>query len=225
MSSVLFNIAIDWVLRRSVEDQRRGIRWTPFSTLEELDFADDLALLSHAWRHIQEKTDRLSIFSNHVGLTISLKKTEAMCVNVPSPIEIRVRGQGILYTDKFTYLGSVFCQDGGTDVDIRNRLNKARNAFMSLRSVWRSANYSTKTKLRIYQSCLLSTLLYGSECWRMTEHDLSRLASFHTASLRKILRIFWPRKISNDELLKQTKQEDIGTLVTRVDRARTAKGQ
>ena len=49
----------------------------------------------------------------------------------------------------------------------------------------------------------------------MTEHDLSRLASFHTASLRKILRIFWPRKISNDELLKQTKQEDIRTLVTR----------
>ena len=96
-----------------------------------------------------------------------------------------------------------------------NRLNKARNAFMSLRSVWRSASYSTKTKLRIYQSCVLSTLLYGSECWRMTEHDLSRLASSHTASLRKILRIFWPRKISNDELLKRTKQGDIRTLVTR----------
>ena len=98
---------------------------------------------------------------------------------------------------------------------MRNRLNKARNAFMSLRSVWRSANYSTKTKLRIYQSCVLSTLLYGSECWRMTEHDLSRLASFHTASHWKILRIFWARKISNSELLKQTKQEDIRTLVTR----------
>ena len=33
MSSVLFNIAINWVLRRTVEDQRRGIRWTPFCTL------------------------------------------------------------------------------------------------------------------------------------------------------------------------------------------------
>ena len=145
--SVLFNIAIDWVLRRTVEDQRRGIRWTPFSTLEVLDsVADDSALLSHIRQHIQEKTDRLSIFSNQVGLTISLKKTEAMCANVPSPTEIRVRGQGIPYTDKFTHLGSVLCQDGGTGVDIQNRLNKARNAFMSLRSVWRSASYSTKTK-------------------------------------------------------------------------------
>ena len=45
MLSVLFNIAIDWVLRRTMEDQRRGIRWTPFSTLEDLDFADDIARL------------------------------------------------------------------------------------------------------------------------------------------------------------------------------------
>ena len=91
--SVRFNIAIDWVLRRTVDDQRRGKRWTPFSTLEDLDFADGLALLSHTWQHIQEKADRLSLFSNQIGLTIILKKTEAMCVNVPSPTEIRVRGQ------------------------------------------------------------------------------------------------------------------------------------
>ena len=114
-------------------------RWTPFSTLKDLDFADDLALLSHTRQHIQEKTGRLSIFSNQVGLKISLKKTENMCVNVPSPTEIRVRGQGIPYTDKFTYLGSLLCQDGGTGVDIQNRLNKAINSFTSLRSVWRLA--------------------------------------------------------------------------------------
>ena len=37
--------------------------------------------------------------------------------------------------------------------------------------------------------------------------------TFKTASLRKILRIFWPRKISNDELLNQTKQEDSRTFI------------
>ena len=61
MSPVLFNIAIDWVLRRPVEDQRRGIRWTPYSTLEDLDFADDVALLSHTRHHIREKTDQLGM--------------------------------------------------------------------------------------------------------------------------------------------------------------------
>ena len=156
--------------------------------------------------------DWLSIFSNQTGLTISLKKTEAMCVNVSSPLKVRIGRQAISYTDKFTYPGS---QGGGTGVDIQNRLNKEKSAFMSFRPVWRSASYSTKMKLRIYQSCVLSTLLYGSECWRMIEHDLSKLVSFHTTRLRKILRIFWPWKISNDQLLKQTKQEDIPTVITR----------
>ena len=178
-----------------MEDQQRGIRWTPFTILEDLDFTDDLALLFHTRQHIQEKTDRLSIFSNQVGLRISFRKTEAMCVTVPSPTKIRVRGQDIPYTNKFTYLGGVLCRDGGTSVDIQSRLDKSRNAFMSLRSVWRSGTYSTKTNLRIYQSCVLSTILYSSECWRMTKEDLSKLAPFHTANLRKILRIFWPQKI------------------------------
>ena len=68
-----------------MEDQQRGIRWTPFTILEDLDFADDLALLSHTRQHIQETTDRLSMFSNQVGLRTSLKKTETMCVKCPFP--------------------------------------------------------------------------------------------------------------------------------------------
>ena len=48
---------------------------------------------------------------------------------------------------------------------------KARNTFRMLNNLWRSSEYSTKTKLRLYQNCALSTLLYGSECWRMTESD------------------------------------------------------
>lgn len=99
---------------RRPEDQKRGIRWTPFSALEDLNFAYDLALLSHTLLHMQEKTDRLCMFSTQVGLTIRLNKTEAMYVNASSPAKIKVRGQDILYTDKFTYLGGLLCQEGGT---------------------------------------------------------------------------------------------------------------
>ena len=52
-------------------------------------------------------------------------------------------------------------------------------------------------ELRLYQSCIFSTLLYGSECWRKTESDLNKLSTFHTKNLRRILRIFWPETISN----------------------------
>ena len=47
MSAFFFNLVIDRMMRHTTEDQPRGIRWTLFDMLEDLDFADDLALLSH----------------------------------------------------------------------------------------------------------------------------------------------------------------------------------
>ena len=47
MSALLFNITIDWVMRQTTQVKNRGIRWNLFTNLDDLDFADDFALLSH----------------------------------------------------------------------------------------------------------------------------------------------------------------------------------
>ena len=47
LSPFLFLLAIDWIMRRTTSNKRNGIQWTLWSQLEDLDFADDLALLSH----------------------------------------------------------------------------------------------------------------------------------------------------------------------------------
>ena len=131
--------------------------------------------------------------AQQVGLMISQKKTEVMMLNVWNPLPIKVNGEDLPTTEEFTYLGSTVRHGGRAGSDIKNRLNKARNVFRMLNNVWQSSQYSTKTKLMLYQSCVLPTLLYGSECWRMTESDLNQLSTFHTKSLRRILRIFWPK--------------------------------
>jgi len=43
MSRILFLVVVDWIQRQATSDKRRGIQWTMFSHLENLDFADDLA--------------------------------------------------------------------------------------------------------------------------------------------------------------------------------------
>ena len=93
MSVLLFNLTIDWVMWQGTSDQPRGIRWTLFSTLEDVDFADDLALVSHTHQHMEEKTTRLSMFEQLVGLKTSLKKTEVMMLNVPNPLPVKVNGE------------------------------------------------------------------------------------------------------------------------------------
>ncbi|XP_033106313.1 uncharacterized protein LOC117108408 [Anneissia japonica] len=131
--------------------QKKGIRWTLFSTLEDLYFAVDLALFSHCHDHLQEKTTQLNEVAKHIGSKVT--------------------------------------SDEGAGKVIKNRLNKARNAFSMLNNVWKSQQYSIKTKLKLYQSCVLSTLLYGSECWRMTKVNIHKPSVFHTKSLRRIHRI------------------------------------
>lgn len=52
-------MVIDWVMRKVTEDKSSGIVWTLTNNLEDCDFADDLAPLSHAQKDIQEKTTRI----------------------------------------------------------------------------------------------------------------------------------------------------------------------
>ena len=84
-----------------------------------------------------------------------------------------------------------------------------------MNKVWRASSYSTLTKLKLYHSCVLSTLLYGSECWHLTEKDLSKLSTFLTKILRHILRIFWPNVISNKDRFERCGTEPMATILMR----------
>ena len=136
-----------------------------------------------------------------------------MLLNVSNPKPVQVNGEDLPTTEEFTYLGNTVRHDGGAGSDIKNRLNKAGNAFRMLNNVWRSSQYSTKTKLKIYQSCVMSTLLYGSECWRMTESDITKLSVFHTKNLRRILQTFWPDTISNQQLLAWCNKDSMENII------------
>ena len=67
---ILFLIAIDLVIKKTT-DSKRGITWSIFTTLEDLDFADDIALLSstHSDTCMQEKTKKLSHFASQLNAT------------------------------------------------------------------------------------------------------------------------------------------------------------
>ncbi|KAL5010020.1 hypothetical protein ScPMuIL_012325 [Solemya velum] len=215
MSSLLFILSIDWVMRSSLSDGNTGIRWTLFSHREDLDYADDLALLSHLENNMQDKTSRLQQNATSIGLNINIKKTEVMALNCRVPPDIEINGNHLKCSSSFTYLGSTVTSKGGADKDIQSRIGKARGAFVKLHNIWRSRNISRKTKMKLYNSCVLSVLLYGAECWRMTERDINRLSTFHNNCLRKICRIFWPQKITIIELHRTTGSEDMSTLLKR----------
>ena len=58
--------------------------------------------------------------------------------------------------------------NGGADRDVAERIKKARGAFETLNTVWRSTTYSNNTKIRIFNTNVKSVLLYGCETWKLT---------------------------------------------------------
>ncbi len=55
LSPILFSLVIDWLMRSVTRGKHQGIQWTLTSLLEDLDYADDLGLLSHKHQEIQQK--------------------------------------------------------------------------------------------------------------------------------------------------------------------------
>ncbi|CAG9831332.1 unnamed protein product [Diabrotica balteata] len=79
---------------------------------------------------------------------------------------------------KTTYFDSVITESGDTEDDICMRIQKAQQAFIMLNPVWRSGEYTTSTKIRIFQSNVMSVLLYGCETWKVTKTFTDKLQVF-----------------------------------------------
>jgi len=208
LSPMIFSLVIDWVLNQTM-DQPRGLQWNFVKTLEDLDFADDVGLLSHSFKHIQEKSQRLGTVAQQTGLEVNTQKTKSLRINAQSNTHIRMAEHEIEDVDHFTYLGSKISKSGGTEEDIKARIGKARHAFVMLKPVWNNRNIHLKTKISIFNSNVKSVLLYGSETWKHTKALDHKLQVFVNTCLRQILHIRWPDRISNEELWRRTKQRPL----------------
>ena len=184
--------------------------WTerlhPVDPLDDLDFADDLALLSHNQQQMQNKTTSLAFHASQVGLYIHPNKTKIQKINASSREAVKLGDNNLEEVKTFTYLGSVINQQGGTDADVKTRIGKARAAFIALKIIWRSNLITSRTKIRLFNSNIKSDLLYGAEPWRTTKTTIKRVQTFINSCLRRILKIHWPNTISNADLWERTNQ-------------------
>ena len=207
LSPFLFLLAIDWIMKMSTSQKRNGIQWTPWTQLNDLDFADDIALLSHNQQQMQQKTSDVAENSAKLGLNIHKGKSKVLKVNTIGTTPVVLEGSPLEEVESFTYLGSIVDKQGGTDADVRIRIHKARTAFILLKDIWTARDLSTNTKIRLFNTNVKSVLLYGAETWRTTANTTKKIQTFINLCLRRIIQIRWPDTISNKDLWHRTNQK------------------
>lgn len=124
--------------------------------------------------------------------------------NAVTNAPVSVDGTALEDVQEFVYLGSKMTTNGDCNAEVNTRISKENQAFAMLKPIWRSTALSIHTKIRIYKSNVISVLLYGSECWKTTAAIEHKLAVFQNKCLRRMLKVYWPSTISNDDLRKKT---------------------
>ena len=74
-------------------------------------------------------------------------------------------------------------------------------------------SYLFDTKLKVYRSVVLPTLLYACETWTVYQRHTKRRSHFHTSCLRKLLKIKWQDRIPDTEVLKRAGMQRVHTLL------------
>ena len=105
--------------------------------------------------------------------------------------------------------------DGNSARDAMARIRKASQTFAMLKSIWKSKQLRLKTKLRPYKSNILRVLLYVSKFWKLTAKLAHKLENFQNRCLQKILGVFLPNTITNEELLHKTDATSLSTQIKR----------
>ena len=185
-------------------------------TIRDMLFADDAAIVAHSEQDLQALLSNFANACDDFGLSISKSKTKILSQGTTTPPEIVLDGTAIEVVQNFVYLGSNISSNVSLDTEINSRIGKAFATFARLSArVWENPKLKISTKVAVYSSCVLSTLLYSSETWATTKKQETKLNSFHFRCLRRILGISWMDKITNEEVLKRTCLTTLPTLLKR----------
>ena len=151
----------------------------------------------------------MNVSSKRFGLKINRSKTKVMIMS-RRPVQtdpIVIEGEQVEQVTEFVYLGSLITSTNDCTPEIRRRINLANQAFGRLKQIWKDASLNRKTKLEILTTCVFSCLLYAAETWTLKEADRKRLLAFEMRCYRRIMKVNWRDKVTNDSIRKSLSRE------------------
>jgi len=160
--------------------------------------------------------DRLDRVSRKYSLLINVDKTNVMASDGIA-CRILIQNEQLEQVDTFPYLGSVITEDGECTTEFRTRLNRGHAIVASLQKLRKSHSIPISTKIRLMKTLVWPVTMYGCESWTLRKNEETCLYAFEMKKLRKILRVSWTAKKTNELVLNKAgvKRELLDTVKAR----------
>ena len=173
--------------------------------INNLSFADDITLMAESEEELKSHLMKVKEESVKVGLKFNIQKTKIMA---SGPITSwQIDGETVETVADFIFLGCKITADGDCSHEIKRRLLLGRKVFPNLDSILKSRDITLSTKLHLVKAMAFPVVMYGCESWTVKKAECRRIDAFELWCWRRLLRVPWTARRSNQSILKEISLE------------------
>ena len=166
--------------------------------INNLRYAGGTMLMAESKEELKSLLMKVKEESEKVGLKLSIQKTKIMA---SGPItSCQIDGETVA---NFTFLDSKITTDGNCSHEIRRHFLPGRKAMTNLDSILKSRDISLPTKLHLVKAMVSPVVMYGCENWTIKKAEHGRIDTFELWCWRRLLRVPWTARRSNQSILKE----------------------
>ena len=143
--------------------------------------------------------------SEKFGLKLNIQKTKIM---VSGPITSwQIDGETVEIVADFILGGSKITADGTCSHEIKRCLLLGRKVMTNLDSIFKNRDITLPTKVCLVKAMVFPVVLYGCESWTVKKAEHRRIDAFELWCWRRLLRVPWTARRSNQSILKKISPE------------------
>ena len=178
---------------------------TNLRNIINLRYADDTTLMTENEEELKSLLMRVKEESEKAGLKLNIQKTKIMAYG---PITSwQIEGEKVEIVTDFIFLGSKVTADGDCSHEIKRHLLLRRKVMTNLDSILKSRDITLPTKVQLVKAMVFPVVMYGCESWTIKKTEHQRTDAFELWCWRKLLRIPWTARRSNQSILKAINPE------------------
>ena len=143
--------------------------------------------------------------SEKAGLKLNIQK---MMIMASSPItSCQIDGEKMETVTNFIFLDSKITADGDCSHEIKRCLLLERKAMTNLESMLKSRDVILPTNVHLVKAMVFPVVMYGCDSWNIKKAEHQRIDAFELWCWRRLLRVPWTAKRSNQSFLKEINPE------------------
>ena len=173
--------------------------------INNLRYADDTTLMAESKENLKSLLMKVKEESEKVGLKLNIQKTRIMA---SGPITSwQIDGETMETVTDFIFLDSKIMADGDCSHEIKRCLLLGRKAMTNLDSILKCRDITLSTKVHLVKAMVFPVVMYGCKSWTVKKAESRRIDAFELWCWRRLLRVPWHARRSNQSILKEISPE------------------